>query len=306
MKQKGKDIIHISLPSGARMPTESEVKLAKQYILDRSDAAENAQYIAGVRMQEAAERLVEIAYKYDIPVNRFSFDSEVNEDMMKEVSAVMDELEADLMEDVQDAALSCTKDNDRYLALLAILLTLGHRNMNLQETIYAYVWRTLRQYEALIAAMKDAGLSLTEARTKIKTAIQNVNVNAEFQKASGHPLDFAAPYIRNGGKATFPDGTPNVQGVPVNGYDAIKTIFGIAVAQIWMRNQLMDMQADKTCIGYWQDRGSNFPCRHCDDEVGFHVLGDAGQEPFPHPGCYCWRLPIYDNGESGNVITMSD
>ena len=288
-----RNTITMILPAGTRKPTQDEIKAAKQYILDRSDAADDAQYVAGVSIQEAAEQLVQIAYKYDIPVSRFSFDSEVNEDMMADVAEVMDDLEEDLMEDVRDAALSCTKDNERYLALLAILLTLGHRNMSLRDTVHAYAWRTLRQAEAIIAAMKAAGLSQSEARTKIKTEIQHFQVSPEFQAALKHPLDFAAPYIRNGGKATFPDGSPNVQGVPVNGYDAIKSIFGIAVAQIWMRNQLMDMQEDKRCIGYWQDRGSTYPCRMCDDEVGFHKLGDIENDPYPHCGCYCWRMPIY-------------
>ena len=294
-KKKPGNRIQIILPAGARKPTQDDIKAAKQYILDRSDAADEAQYVAGVSIQEAAEKLVEIAYRYDIPVSRFAFDSEVNEDMMGEVSEVMDDLEESLMEDVQDAALSCTKDNNRYIAMLAILLSLGHRNMSLRDTVHAYLWRTLRQAEALIASMKASNLTKTEARTKIKTAIQHVNVNSEFQTALKHPLDFAAPYIRNGGKATFPDGTPNVQGVPVNGYDAIKTIFGIAVAQIWMRNQLMDMQEDKTCIGYWQDRGSDFPCQMCEDEVGFHSLdeGAADEPPLIHPSCCCWRMPIY-------------
>lgn len=293
------------LPRGVRKPTDEEVKEAKQYILDRSDAADRAQYVAGERIQDAAELLTEIAYKYDIPVTRFAFDGEVNADMMSEVTAVMDELEEDLMEDVRDASLSCTEDNERYLALLAILLSLGHRNMSLRDTVHAYAWRMLRQAEALIASMRAAGVSLTDARKRIRVAIRQFNVSKEFVEASRHPQDFAAPYIRNGGKATFPDGSPNVQGVPVNGYDAIRTIFGIAVAKIWMRNLLLDMQEDASCIGYWQDRGSNYPCRHCDDEVGFHELGDAEEEDFPHCGCMCWRVPLYSDGGTGNIIMNS-
>lgn len=291
--------INIVLPHGVRKPTDEEIKAAKRYILDRSDAADNAQYLAGARIQETAERLVEIAYKYDIPVSRFSFDSGVNEDMMGEVSAAMDELEEDLMEDVRDAALSCTKDNDRYLALLAILLALGHRNMSLRDTVHAYTWRMLRQAEALIAAMKDVKLSQAEARTKIKTAIRHFNTNPELQSALKHPLDFAAPYIRNGGKATFPDGSPNVQGVPVNGYDAIKTIFGIAVAQIWMRNQLMDMQDSNVIIGFYQLRGSLYPCSICDEAAHYYRISDVSDEDptkhgdIVHCNCMCYRVPIF-------------
>ena len=296
---KSDKAIKIILPAGARKPTQDDIKAAKQYIIDRSDAADEAQYVAGVSIQEAAEKLVEIAYRYDIPVSRFAFDSEVNEDMMGEVSEVMDDLEESLMEDVQDAALSCTKDNNRYIALLAILLSLGHRNMSLRDTVHAYTWRVLRQAEALIASMKASNLTKTEARTKIKTAIQHVNVNSEFQTALKHPLDFAAPYIRNGGKATFPDGTPNVQGVPVNGYDAIKTIFGIAVAQIWMRNQLMDFKDSNVIIGFYQLRGSLLPCSVCDEAAHYYRISDVSDEDptkqgdIVHCNCMCYRVPIF-------------
>lgn len=297
--KKSYDTIHIVLPRNARKPTNEDVKAAKQYILDRADAEERAQYIAEERIQEAAEMLVEIAYKYDVPVSRFSFDSDVNEDMMTEVSEVMDELEEDLMEDVRDAALSCTSDNDRYLALLAILLSLGHRNMSLRDTVHAYAWRTLRQAEALIAAMRAAGLTRTEARTKIKTEIQHFQTSPELQAALTHPLDFEAPYIRNGGKATFPDGSQNVQGVPVNGYDAIKSIFGIAVAQIWMRNQLMDMQDSNVIIGFYQLRGSLYPCSICDEAAHYYRISDVSDEDptkngdIVHCNCMCYRVPIF-------------
>lgn len=301
--EKDNSTIRMTLPKGARKPTDEEIRDAKNYILRRSEASNLAQDRAGELILDAAEKLVSIAYKYDIPISQFQFDESVNEFMMEEVDAVMNALDEALYDEIGSYATMCTDDNDRMAELLAALYLLGHRNMNLRQTLHAYEWRTLRQAEALIAAYKAAGLPQTEAINKIKASLGNFSSSQELQAALRRPQDFAAPYIRNGGRSTFPDGSPNVRGVAVEGYNAIKFLFGAATAQIWMRNQLLDMQEDRTCIGYWQDRGSTYPCKICDDEVGFHELGDAENEPYPHWHCYCWRLPIYSDGSQGEIVT---
>lgn len=295
----------IMLPSEARRPTDKEIREAKRYIIMRGDVAATAQEQAGELIQDAAEDLVRIAYRYNIPVDRFAFDDSVSEPMMEEVSAVMENLDEELMEEIEEDALSCTKDIERKDALLLFLLALGHRNHNFVDTLYAYEWRMLRQVEALVASYLSAGLSATEAVGCIRTDIISFNQSKTLLAALRHPNDYAAEYIRNGGKATFPDGSPNIQGVYVEGYNAIKFMFGTSIAQVWMHNQLLDMQSDNECIGYIQDRGSTYNCQTCDDEVGFHPLSDATKDEWPHPGCQCYRVPVYRNGEAGDMITSS-
>ncbi len=296
MARKVSDTIRMVLPEGARKPTDDEIRAAKEYILRRSEAASAAQDIAGDYIEDVAVELVRIAYKYNVPISEFLFDSSVDEDMMDEVTEVMEMLDEQLYDTIELYALSCAPyGSDRHYALLALFLTLGHRNLGMRETLFAYEWRMLRQAEALIASYRSSGLTLDEALKKMRLDIKNFTASPDLRSAFSHRSDFSAPYILNGGKATFPDGSPNVKGVAVDGYNAIKFLFGAATAQIWMRNQMEEMREQENCIGYWQDRGGNYPCDLCEGEVGFHTLeeGSPDDEPLVHFNCMCWRCPIY-------------
>ena len=263
MARKASDTIRMTLPEGARKPTDDEIRAAKDYILNRSDAATAAQDIAGDYIEDVALELVRIAYKYNVPISQFLFDSSVNEDMMDEVSEVMEMLDEQLYDTLELYALSCASyGSDRRAALLAALLVLGHRNLGMRETLFAYEWRMLRQAEALIASYRSSGLALEDALKNIRRDIKDFSASPDLRSALKHSKDFSAPYILNGGHATFPDGTPNVKGVAVEGYNAIKFLFGAATAQIWMRNQMEEMREQENCIGYWQDRGSTYDCKH--------------------------------------------
>lgn len=285
------------------MPTDEEIREAKDFILRRTSAADAAKATTDELVQAAAERLVRIAYKYGVPVSQFQFSSSVNEQMMDEVNEVMDQLEDELLENVEEYALSVTDDVEHRAALLALLLVLGHRGMNMRQTIHAYSWRMLRQAEALIAAYKANGIPVSQAINRIKRDLFNFQNVPEIKDAIRHPQDFAAPYVRNGGKATYPDGSDNVRGVPVEGINALETIADNTVDRMWMQEQLNEMSEEKTCIGYWQDRGSNYKCAHCEEEVGFHYLADIN-EPYPHINCMCWRVPIYSDGSEGETQSM--
>lgn len=287
--------IELALSDGLRVPTEEDIKDAKRYVLLRSEMAKIAQEDASDIIMDAVDKLVAIAYKYNIPARDFQFDASVNEQMMEEVDSVMEELDYQLYDMLEADSTTCTVDGNRKLALIALLLTLGHRNMGLRETLYAYEWRMLRQVEAAIAALKAAGISKTEAMAKIKPSIGSLNTMPELVSARRFPQYFSAPYIKNGGRATYPDGTPNVQGVPVEGYNAIKFIYGTAVAQIWMKNRLMDMQDSEEIVGYYVLRGSEYPCALCDSYVGFHLKEEEDDYPPYHPNCCCYTVPVQRN-----------
>ena len=262
-----------------------------------SDVANAAQNIAGRYITEAAEKLVEIAYKYNIPPYRLSFDSNVNSDMMNEVIDVMDDLEEKIMQLLEEYALSCTDDPEEQRDLLVLLANLGHRNMNMRQTVHAYLWRFLHQVGALSAAFLFASLPLSQSKTRIKTAIQTFAMTPELQATSQYRQLFSAQFIRNGFKPTFPDGTPNIQGIPVDGYNAIMQLYGIAIAQIWEKNQIDKWKNDNNIAGYYQLRGSNYPCTKCDDAVGFYPIDNTNSNSnyLVHPNCMCYRVPVYFN-----------
>lgn len=276
-----------------RKPSQEDVRAAKNFILTRIEVAALAQDRAGELILDAAVELVYIAYRYSVPAEQFEF--EANSSIMEEVVKLMSALESNLLGQVEFYALSCTENEGLRKDLLALLLVMGHRNMKLSETIYAYQWRMLRQAEALIAAYKAAGLSVDDAVKKIRPQISAFNTSPELQEALKNKSAYTAAYIANGGKATFPDGSPNVKGVPVDGYNAIKLLFGTAVAQIWMRNQLQEMQQLEDCMGYYVLRGSNYNCALCDSYVGYHEKTDIESLPPYHPNCHCYIIKVYKN-----------
>lgn len=277
-----------------RQPSQEELQAAKRYILMRDETARETWDLASDYIMDAADQLVRIAYKYDIPAEKFSFDSNVSEPMMDEVNNVMDELDDTLFMLMQGNAVSCARDENNRTWLIALLLTLGHRNMNMRQTLRAYEWRFLHQTGALIASARYSNMTVSEAQAFVRKYLNNMSAAPQFSKTQQYRQLFTQPFIRNGGVATFPDGTPNVQGVPTSGIGALKQLFMTAVAHIWMKNQLLEMQQDG-CAGYYQLRGSNIPCTLCDDEVGFHKGCNPDDEPFPHPNCMCYRIPVYYN-----------
>lgn len=286
-----------------REPTTEDLEKAKKYVLRRDAVANAAWELASDYIMEYIERIVRVAYKYNIPPEKFSFDSSVNQKMMQEIADIMDEMDEALMELLQVESTSCTKDKDNKLWLIALLLTLGHKNMNMRDTLQAYEWRMLHQTGALIASARHMNMSQSDAIRMIRKYIGNVTQSPQFQSTLPYRQLYLNPFIHNGGRATFPDGSPNVSGVPVDGYNALRQLFINAISQVWMKNQLLEWSQDNGIAGYYQLRGSNYPCNICDDETGFHPGADPN-EPFnTHPRCQCYRIPVYYNGTQGRQIS---
>ena len=286
-----------------RTPTQEELDRAKEFVLRRSEMATEMRQVATEEIAQAAEEIAQIAMRYDIPATQFAIDSSVNEEMMDEVTAVMEALEDSLAEEVLSYAIPPIEgdENEGIRALLiAFLMSIGHRNLGLRETLHQYLWRSLRQTEAVIAAAKAAGRSSIDAARQAHSAIMgSFTTDRDYNAIRKYRHLYNAQYIRNGGQATFPDGTPNVSGVPVNGALAAARVLGAAVDRTWERYHTIEMEQNGA-IGYWQYRGSDYPCDICDEEVGFHPLGDMEYDDFPQPNCYCGRIPIYNKEEINN------
>lgn len=278
-------------------PTDEDLAEAKAYILQRSEVAATLQEIATNLLTEAATKICAIAYKYNFPGDLFTIDA--SPEQQREIAAVMDELEEKLLETLEEITINesissiTPADNgeDRKTALLAFMLTLGHANQNLRTTIYNYLWRFLYDLEAAIAALKAASVGSPNAITTIRSHITAIYTIPALIAAIKNPQDFRAAFIRSAGIPYNPDGSHNVQGVPREGFNAIINTMLITNDIIFGKNQLLDFIA-AGAVGYYQLRGSTYPCSLCDSEVGLHI-GLADAEPLPHPHCCCIRIPIY-------------
>lgn len=282
-------------------PTEQDIKAAKAYILKRSDVANELADLIGDLLTEAAVKIVQIAYKYNFPGDVFTIGA--SPEQQQEINAVMDELEQRIYEMLEDKIFAQMPQEDsngavipmsaeRKAALLAFMLALGHKNQNLRSTLYNYQWRFLYDLEAAIAALKLANVNLSNAITKIRSHIGSIYTMSEVQAAIRRPNNVMAAFLRSAGVPHNPDGSPNLQGVPREGYNAIINSIRITNDIVWGHNQLLNF-IERNAAGFYVLRGSTYPCRACDDNTGFHPMTEQEAMPPIHPHCCCYTIPIF-------------
>ena len=247
-------------------------------------------------LEDAAQKIVSICYKYDVDPKEFAINSKYNEKMMDEIAEVMDELEADIMSLIYDYSLRVTDDEKHRNLLAAWIALLGRGNNNLQDTLDGYLYKTMKDWEAAIAALRFANVAMADAVTKVKSNLHSIYTLPEVTAAFKHADDFNATYIQSHGVMAGGVGLSN------NGSTNVTNMARLTLQMAWMREQGIEFD-ESGAAGYYQLRGSAYPCSVCDDEVGFHKgLEDLYTKPYPHPHCCCYRIPIFAL-EEGNADT---
>ena len=247
-------------------------------------------------LEDAAQEIVRICYKYNVDPKEFAINSKYNEKMMDEIADVMDELEADIMSLIYDYSLRVTDDEKHRNLLAAWIALLGRGNNNLQDTLDGYLYKTMKDWEAAIAALRFANVAMADAVTKVKSNLHSIYTMPEVTAAFRHADDFNATYIQSHGVMAGGVGLSN------NGSTNVTNMARLTLQMAWMREQGIEFD-ESGAAGYYQLRGSAYPCSVCDDEVGFHKgLGDLYTKPYPHPHCCCYRIPIFAL-EEGNADT---
>ena len=247
-------------------------------------------------LEDAAQEIVRICYKYNVDPKEFSINSKYNEKMMEEISEVMDELEADIMSLIYDYSLRVSEDEKHRNLLAAWIALLGRGNKNLQDTLDGYLYKTMKDWEAAIAALRFANVAMADAVTKVKSNLHSIYTMPEVTAAFKHADDFNATYIQSHGVMAGGVGLSN------NGSTNVTNMARLTLQMAWMREQGIEFD-ESGAAGYYQLRGSAYPCSVCDDEVGFHKgLEDLYTKPYPHPHCCCYRIPIFAL-EEGNADT---
>lgn len=279
-----------------RLPTQEDITSAKQFILRRNDFARLLESKVDDCLEDAAQEIVRICYKYNVDPKEFSINSKYNEKMMEEISEVMDELEADIMSLIYDYSLRVTEDEKHRNLLAAWIALLGRGNKNLQDTLDGYLYKTMKDWEAAIAALRFANVAMADAVTKVKSNLHSIYTMPEVTDAFKHSDDFNATYIQSHGVMAGGVGLSN------NGSTNVTNMARLTLQMAWMREQGIEFD-ESGAAGYYQLRGSAYPCSVCDDEVGFHKgLEDLYTKPYPHPHCCCYRIPIFAL-EEGNADT---
>ena len=274
-----------------RNPTQEEVDKAKQYALNRGRAANLVVRKLNNRLSQSTKDLVSIGYKYNVKGATFQWNSVPN--MYEEVTEVMDNVYEDCMVIIEDNAIPPGESDDKKTALILYLLSLGRKNRTFSDTLEEYLWRYLYDIEAFVAATKIANLSKVEAITRIVSGFNSVYTDPYVIQAMKVP-NVQAMYLANGGVHTDRFTGEKTQGIPVNGSVAVTNLASIVVNQVWFRNENINL-VNNQVVGYYQLRGSSYPCAICDAQVGFHPMRNTmdlmESEPV-HPHCVCYRVPV--------------
>ena len=281
----------IKLPLGDyRAPTQQELNDGKAYVRRRNETALALTALVEDILLELLEDIFRLCYNDNTKGEDFKID--LNEAIFEKISELMDEAADDILEYIKEYATKCTTNESRIYMLILYILSLGRNKMRFEKTLQTYMKRYLYDIEALIAAYKYAGYNMPTALVKAKNAYRNVYQQPEVKAAYKVPT-MKAMYIRSKGiHYDFQTGIATV-GLSSNGSTNVIYLAETTLKMAWNRSEALDFK-EKGAVGYYQLRGSNYPCQMCDAEVGFHLSVDGIiNDPMIHPHCACYRIPIY-------------
>lgn len=280
------DSIKIKLQEIFEPITDADIKKAKKWTLLREENAQKLGSLIEDILEDTARDLTKIAYRYNCRPEEWQFSE--NEKLREEVAKLMNETEDRILELVEEYSLNETNDKKKRSTLLPWLMALKSKGAkDLASTLHKRLQQFLFDTEAQIAAMKLASYNQAKAISRTLSTLHSVYTSPEmlaaFKKRS------AAMYIKSRGVHYGNVGLSNSGATNVEN-------FGKQTAAItWMKSQLMDFQ-DDGAVGYYQLRGSIYPCTICDEETGLH-LGDILNDPYPHHHCMCYRVPVFKKDE---------
>lgn len=281
------ETLNILIPYGYEPPTEADVRTGKNYVLRRESAARGLSSLIDALLKDAAEEITRLCYQYNVDPKDFRISSKYNEKLFEQIAQILDNLEEEILDLLLDYSTRCTESEKRKGALLPWILLLGKNNRNLKQTLEKRLLAFSRDLEAAIVVARLTKLDVTKAITNIKSNIHTIYNMPGMTAAFANSSLFKAVNIRNKGVKHGNVGSSNSEANNIIRF--AKTTLQMA----WMRNQLLNFK-EKGAAGYYQLRGSLFPCHICDSEVGFHTdIDEMLSKPFPHSHCMCFRIPIY-------------
>lgn len=288
--------IKISLDTSKyAIPTQEDIDTAKRFVLMREEYAQLLQTRIDEVLADAMERIITICYRYDVEPKMLYLSNGFNEQMMNEISEVMDEAEEDILSLIEEFSINKLDGSDnKKNSLLAWMLLLGRKNRNLQQTLDTYLYKFMKDIEAAVAALKYANIPLAQAITKAKTHLHTIYVMPEVQKAFKLAESFTATYIRSRGVVKGNVGLSN------NGSTNVTNMAKTTLQMVWMRSQVMDYK-EQGAAGLYVLRGSNYFCTPCDDNCGFHPIEESYGVLPVHPSCCCYAIPVFTKEQIGNI-----
>ena len=274
-----------------KVPTQEDIAAAKRFINLREEYAGALGERIDAVVADGAERVVTICYKYNVDPKTLYFSSAFNQDMMSEISEVMDDIEDKVLSLIYEYSTMVTDDRDRISVLAAWMALLGKGGNNLQDTLDNYLYKMMKDWEAAIAAMRYHGVALADAVNIIKSHLHSIYTIPQVVETFRRWREFAATYIRSRGIQYGAVGISN------NGSTNVVNMGKITLQLVWKHNQQLDFEEDDTIAGFYVGRGSTFHCDLCDEYVGWHPIEEIDALPPRHAHCCCWAVPVHSKQE---------
>lgn len=271
-------------------PFAEDISKGKDYVKRRNETALALTSIVSNILLDLLEDIMELCYNDNSKGEDFKIDAD--KQRFEEISGLMDDACDGILEYIKEYSTKCSSSEIRIYMLLLYLVSLGRSKMRFEKTLQTYMRRFLYDIEALVAAYKYAGYSYATALVKAKNNFRNIYQQPEVKAAYNVPT-MKAMYIKSRGIHYDFDTNRATVGLSANGATNVIYLAETTLKMVWMRSEALDYK-ESGAVGYYQLRGSNYPCQLCDSEVGFHLgIDNIINDPYPHPHCACYRIPIY-------------
>ncbi|WP_368110034.1 hypothetical protein [Bacteroides salyersiae] len=259
------------------MITQKQIEKAKEFLKKRLSAELSMKVHLEEEMEEAAKEIIEVALKYKVSPKNFKFSS--IPEMEKEVDEIVKKLRRLIYNYID--LLSCYTHKEDREEIVEHMNSLFH-GKTLKERISIYCNRYKYEIEAAIVSGLILGKSDKNILSSITTNMSAPYNNPDLKSVSKMGVS-SQVRLRSGGISYGP-------GESNSSYNSMLKLSRNTIADSWMWWQYVDAKRDGA-IGFYQYRGSSFPCSLCDSEVGYHSIeSDYG---FPHPYCKCFRVYVY-------------
>ena len=259
--------------------TEADRKKAKARVKERVSVELVGIQLMEKELMEAVEELIEIAYRYNVDPKQFRFSA--NPKMEVEVNRIMARLRDALADDIYSMSMLATEEEDE--DLIAYYNSLGG-NHSIAERVHIYTNRFKFEIEAFIAAGLISLYSKQKLRDQIRQFLYSPYQAEAIKSAMKIPGVLSARLRTKG--ISYGVGQYRCSA------NMLARLMRGTIATVWWQADGEEMRR-MGAIGYYQLRGSSYPCELCDIEVGYHPIED--DMGYPHAHCKCYRVPVYAN-----------
>lgn len=246
-------------------PTKEQIDEAKAYILKRVQAEISINHALQKYLKEAAGRIIEVAYRYNVRPANFKFSATPG--LIREVNAVIDWLREKLSESTYEyATIPAEDDKSKVMAII----TDNNHGMTFSERLSVYLDRFTDELEKFIAAGFVAKISESALLSLFNSQYKTIWTNSLITR-------------HNKTAASFGVGKSNVS------YNMFDLLMRNTVADAWMYARMFKAKRDGS-KGFYSFRGSSYDCPYCDSKIGYHPMSE-----FPgvwHPRCKCYFVFI--------------